>query len=91
MSQKTAWGKVLEHFGGELHIAIALGVSARAVEDWRRFGVPVPRRYQIQVMTEGKVPAAEWDQRDENEGGEEHEHTGSDLDLEHHGREGADL
>ena len=49
---------VLDHFGGETKTAIALGINKATVSCWGET-VPQGRAFQIEVMTGGKLKAAQ--------------------------------
>ena len=50
--------QVITHFGGISEISKALGISYQAVQQWVDKGeIPEGRRWQIQVLTEGKMSA----------------------------------
>lgn len=50
--------QVISHFDGIPATARALGVSYQAVREWKQQGrIPVTRRYQIEVVTKGKLKA----------------------------------
>lgn len=52
--------KVVEHFGSQTALARALGIKQPSVAEWFERGIPIPRQYQIQVITDGafKVSSA---------------------------------
>ncbi|WP_085696298.1 Cro/CI family transcriptional regulator [Pseudomonas sp. B26(2017)] len=47
---------VIEQFGSKIRLAEKLGISPSAVTQWGEI-VPESRRYQIQVLTRGKLKA----------------------------------
>ncbi|MFQ2091064.1 Cro/CI family transcriptional regulator [Aeromonas taiwanensis] len=49
---------VLDHFGGVTKTAIALGINKATVSCWGET-VPQGRAFQIEVMTGGKLKAAQ--------------------------------
>lgn len=50
--------KVSEHFGGDISLSLALGVTQGAISQWRGNGkIPPLRQYQIQVLTMGRFVA----------------------------------
>ena len=52
--------QIIEHFGGKLALANALGVSPPAVSLWCQIGRMPPRRaIQIEQMTNGKFRAVD--------------------------------
>jgi len=46
----------IQHFGSSAALARALGINRSAVHQWGD-KPPVPRQYQIQVVTDGKLVA----------------------------------
>lgn len=48
---------VINHFGGVIKTAKALGMSKQAVSAWND-NIPQGRAYQIQLLTKGKLKAA---------------------------------
>lgn len=58
--------QVLQHFGGTHEsLADALGISREAVTMWRG-RIPEQRAYQIEVLSKGKLRAAELPTRRRN-------------------------
>ncbi len=49
--------ELIEHFGTQTATAQALGIHQSSVSEWQQKGIPVPRQYQIQVLTGGKLQA----------------------------------
>lgn len=47
---------VINHFGGVIKTAKALGMSKQAVSAWND-NIPQGRAYQIQLLTKGKLKA----------------------------------
>ena len=48
--------KVVEHFGSELDVALALGISRQAVNLWKSKDlVPEGTAYKLQVITAGRL------------------------------------
>jgi hypothetical protein len=45
--------KIIEHFGSQSALARALGIKQPSIAEWRERGIPIPRQYQIQVVTDG--------------------------------------
>jgi len=43
-------------FGGRRKIAKLLGVTYGAVQWWKDHGIPLPRQYQLHVLSNGKLP-----------------------------------
>lgn len=51
--------EVIEYFGGVQQTADALGIRYQSVREWPENGVPEGRQYQIQVISEGQLKAAQ--------------------------------
>ncbi len=49
--------EILRHFGSQAEIARQAGVTVAAVKRWQQQGIPLPRQYQLQVLTDGKLKA----------------------------------
>jgi len=50
---------VLRHFGSQAAVAESVGVTLEAVKQWQqRNQVPKGRQWQLQVLTSGKLRAA---------------------------------
>ncbi|AUZ76640.1 MULTISPECIES: Cro/CI family transcriptional regulator [Aeromonas] len=47
----------IDHFGGVVQLAYALGCSPQAISQWGE-AIPQGRAYQIEVLTGGKLKAA---------------------------------
>ena len=47
--------KVIKHFGTQVKAAAALGVNQSSIAAWKRNGIPVPRQYQIEVVSGGAL------------------------------------
>ena len=45
------------HFGKQVDLAKVLNVTPQAVNRWKDMGIPVPRQFQIEVLTNGKLKA----------------------------------
>lgn len=52
---------VIAFFGTQQKTADALGLAQPTVASWKENGIPVPRQYQIQVVSKGKLKVAEKD------------------------------
>lgn len=49
---------VISHFGTQVNVASALGITQPTVSEWVQNGyVPLGRQYEIQVLTGGKLKA----------------------------------
>lgn len=48
--------QLIAHFGTQEKAAEAIGVTQGSVSAWRR-GIPVPRQFQIEVLTQGALQA----------------------------------
>lgn len=48
---------VIEHFGGAAELARQLGCTSQYVYKMRRTGIPLPRQYQIEVLSDGNFRA----------------------------------
>jgi DNA-binding transcriptional regulator YdaS (Cro superfamily) len=49
---------LIEHFGSQNKLAIALGVTKEAVSQWFKAGeIPPARAIQIEKLTDGKIKA----------------------------------
>lgn len=46
---------VISHFGTQQKAAAALGINQSSVAAWRRSGIPLPRQYQIEVVSGGAL------------------------------------
>lgn len=49
--------EVLDHFGSQQATADALGIKQPSVAAWKESGIPEPRQFQIEVITDGKLKA----------------------------------
>jgi DNA-binding transcriptional regulator YdaS (Cro superfamily) len=50
---------LIDYFGGTGAVAAALGIRSQAVSRWiREKSVPEARAYQVEVLTRGKLKAA---------------------------------
>lgn len=49
--------QVVAHFGTQEKAAAALGMTQGSVSAWRKAGIPVPRQFQIEVLTNGALRA----------------------------------
>lgn len=49
--------ELINHFGTQQAAADAIGISQPSVSGWREGGIPLPRQYQIQVITGGRLQA----------------------------------
>lgn len=57
---KTVMKRLIEHFGTQADIALALGVSFGAVSQWvSAGGMPPKRAIQIERLTKGEFKATE--------------------------------
>ena len=48
--------EVVSHFGTQQKAAAALGMTQGSISAWRD-GIPIPRQYQIEVLTNGALLA----------------------------------
>ena len=48
--------QVVAYFGTQEKAAAALGLTQGSISAWRN-GIPVPRQYQIEVVTQGALKA----------------------------------
>jgi hypothetical protein len=48
---------LVEYFGSAKAAYTALGVSKQAFCGWKRDGIPPVRKYQVEVVTAGKLKA----------------------------------
>ena len=46
---------VIKFFGTQCKAAAALGVNQSSIAAWKRNGIPVPRQYQIEVVSGGAL------------------------------------
>ena len=49
--------ELMDLYGTQTKAGDALGVAQTTVADWKKFGIPLPRQYQIQVLTGGVLKA----------------------------------
>lgn len=50
--------EAIEYFGTQNALAAALGVTQPTISGWKTTGqIPVPRQFQLEVVTEGKLKA----------------------------------
>lgn len=49
--------ELMQHFGTQTKAGDALGVAQTTVAEWKKTGIPLPRQYQIQVLTGGILKA----------------------------------
>lgn len=49
--------ELMAHFKTQTATGEALGVAQTTVADWKKTGIPLPRQYQIQVLTGGVLQA----------------------------------
>jgi len=49
--------EIIEHFGGRIALADALGVDPAAVTNWHRRGVPLKQAVKIETLSDGKFSA----------------------------------
>lgn len=49
--------ELIDHFGTQQQAADALGLAQPTIAMWKDRGIPVPRQYQIQVVTRGRLKA----------------------------------
>lgn len=49
--------QVVAYYGTQTKAAIALGVTQGSISAWGRAGIPIPRQFQIEVMTGGALKA----------------------------------
>ena len=47
--------KVIQYFGTQVKAAAALGINQSSIAAWKRNGIPVPRQYQIEVVSGGAL------------------------------------
>ncbi len=48
---------LIEHYGSQIGAAKALGLNRQTVHAWKKYGIPEPRQYQIEVVTSGALRA----------------------------------
>ena len=48
---------LITHFKTQQKIADVIGIDQSAISQWKYAGIPIPRQYQIQVITNGKLKA----------------------------------
>lgn len=53
------FNQIVNHFGSQTAAALALGIKPASVCEWKTNGIPIPRQYQIQVLTGGVLRATE--------------------------------
>lgn len=49
--------QLIAYFGTQAKVAEALGMTQGSISAWRKAGIPVPRQYQIEVLTKGALAA----------------------------------
>lgn len=50
--------EAIEHFGNQIELAKAVGVTQPTVSGWKTAGkIPEPRQFHIEVVTRGKLRA----------------------------------
>lgn len=58
--------QVIAHFGTQEKAAAALDMTQGSISAWRKSGIPVPRQFQIEVLTDGALKADRSAQQREN-------------------------
>ena len=51
------FNELIEYYKTQTAAAAALDMSQSSVSEWQEKGIPIPRQYQIQVLTGGKLKA----------------------------------
>ena len=48
---------VIDHFGSQQAVADAIGIKQPSVAAWKEAGIPEPRQFQLEVITDGRLKA----------------------------------
>ena len=55
--QPMKFTDLIAHFKTQQKLADVIGIDQSAISQWKYAGIPIPRQYQIQVITNGKLKA----------------------------------
>jgi DNA-binding transcriptional regulator YdaS (Cro superfamily) len=53
------FNELIAYYGTQQKAADAIGIHQSSVAEWKTNGIPIPRQYQIQVLTDGKLKASQ--------------------------------